>query len=61
MRWLKLIENAAEPEYVAKVVVDAIMDKNPHIRYLAGKDVEQLMGIKNKMSDEDFHNFLKQM
>jgi NAD(P)-dependent dehydrogenase (short-subunit alcohol dehydrogenase family) len=57
----KLIENAAEPEYVAKVVVDAIMDKNPQIRYLAGKDVEQLMGIKNKMSDEDFHNFLKQM
>jgi NAD(P)-dependent dehydrogenase (short-subunit alcohol dehydrogenase family) len=57
----KLIENAADPAYVAKVVVDAIMDEKPKLRYLAGKDVEQIMGVKNKMSDEDFHNFLMQM
>jgi NAD(P)-dependent dehydrogenase (short-subunit alcohol dehydrogenase family) len=57
----KLIENAADPEHVAKVVIGAITDENPKIRYLAGKDVEEIMGIKNKMSDEDFHNFLKQM
>ena len=57
----KLVENGASPEYVAKVVLDAIMDKKPKIRYLAGKDVEQILDIKNKMSDEDFHNMLKQM
>jgi NAD(P)-dependent dehydrogenase (short-subunit alcohol dehydrogenase family) len=57
----KLIENAADPAYVAKVVVDAIMDEKPKLRYLAGKDVEQIMDVKNKMSDEDFHNFLMQM
>ncbi len=57
----KLIENAADPEHVAKVVIGAITDENPKIRYLAGRDVEEIMGIKNKMSDEDFHNFLKQM
>jgi NAD(P)-dependent dehydrogenase (short-subunit alcohol dehydrogenase family) len=57
----KLIENAADPAYVAKVVVDAIMDEKSKLRYLAGKDVEQIMGVKNKMSDEDFHNFLMQM
>ena len=57
----KLIENAADPEHVAKVVIGAITDENPKIRYLAGKDVEEIMGIKNKISDEDFHNFLKQM
>ncbi len=57
----KLVENGASPEYVAKVVLDAIMDKKPKIRYLAGKDVEQILDIKNKMSDEDFHNILKQM
>jgi NAD(P)-dependent dehydrogenase (short-subunit alcohol dehydrogenase family) len=57
----KLIENAADPEYVAKVVIGAIMDKNPKLRYFAGKDVEQIMGVKNKLSDEDFHNFLMQM
>ena len=57
----KLVENGASAEYVAKVVLDAIMDKEPKIRYLAGKDVEQILDIKNKMSDEDFHNILKQM
>jgi NAD(P)-dependent dehydrogenase (short-subunit alcohol dehydrogenase family) len=57
----KMMENAADPEYVAKVVFGALMDKNPKIRYLAGKDVEQIMDFKNKMSDEDFHNFLLQM
>ena len=57
----KLVENGASPEYVAKVVLDAIMDKKPKIWYLAGKDVEQILDIKNKMSSEDFHNILKQM
>jgi NAD(P)-dependent dehydrogenase (short-subunit alcohol dehydrogenase family) len=57
----KLIENAAEPELVANVVIDAIKDKNPKLRYLAGKDVEQILGIKNKVSDEEFHDMLKQM
>ena len=57
----KLVENGASAEYVAKVVLDAIMDKKPKIRYLAGKDVEQILDIKNKMSDEDFHNILKQI
>jgi NAD(P)-dependent dehydrogenase (short-subunit alcohol dehydrogenase family) len=57
----KLIENAADPGFVAKVAIGAITDKNPKIRYLAGKDVEEIMGIKHKMSDEDFHNFIKQM
>ncbi len=28
----KLVENGASPEYVAKVVLDAIMDKKPKIR-----------------------------
>jgi NAD(P)-dependent dehydrogenase (short-subunit alcohol dehydrogenase family) len=57
----RLIENAAEPEMVANVVIDAIKDKNPKLRYLAGKDVEQILEIKNKVSDEEFHDMLKQM
>lgn len=57
----KLLENGERPEYVAKVVLDAIMDKKPKIRYLAGKDVEHILDIKNKISDEDFHNMLKRM
>lgn len=57
----KLIENGSRPEYVAKVVLDAIVDKQPKIRYLAGKDVEHILDIKSKISDEDFHNMLKKM
>ena len=57
----KLLENGSNPEYVAKVVIDAIMDKKPKMRYLAGKDVEHILDMKNKISDEDFHNMLKQM
>ena len=43
------------------VVLDAINDSNPKLRYLAGKDVEHIMEIKNKVSDEDFHNMIKNM
>lgn len=57
----KLIESGEKPEYVARVVLDAINDNNPKLRYLAGKDVEQIMEIKNKVSDEDFHNMIKKM
>jgi len=57
----KLIENSESPEYVARVVLEAINDSNPKLRYLAGKDVEHIMEIKNKMSDEDFHNMIKNM
>ncbi|MDQ3084755.1 MAG: SDR family oxidoreductase [Thermoproteota archaeon] len=57
----KLIESGEKPEYVARVILDAINDNNPKLRYLAGKDVEQIMEIKNKVSDEDFHNMIKKM
>jgi NAD(P)-dependent dehydrogenase (short-subunit alcohol dehydrogenase family) len=57
----KMIENGSPPEYVAKIVFDAITTENPKLRYLAGDDVEQIMEIKKKMSDEDFHNMMKQM
>lgn len=57
----KMIENGNNPEYVAEIVLDAITTKNPKLRYLAGKDIKQIMEIKNKMSDEEFHNMMKRM
>jgi NAD(P)-dependent dehydrogenase (short-subunit alcohol dehydrogenase family) len=57
----KLIENGESPEYVAKVVLEAINDNNPKLRYLAGKDVEQIMEIKSKVSDEEFHKMIQNM
>ena len=57
----KMMENASTPQYVAEVVLHAITSENPKLRYLAGKDVEQLVDAKRKMSDEEFVNMMKQM
>ncbi len=57
----KMIENGFTPEYVAEIVYHAISNENPKLRYLAGKDVEQWIEAKKKMSDEDFFNMMKQM
>ncbi|HKU84675.1 MAG TPA: SDR family oxidoreductase [Candidatus Nitrosocosmicus sp.] len=57
----KLIESGESPQYVARVVLDAINDNNPKLRYLAGKDVEQIMELKSKVSDEEFHKMIKNM
>jgi NAD(P)-dependent dehydrogenase (short-subunit alcohol dehydrogenase family) len=51
----KFKENASPPELVAKIVVEAATAKNPNLRYLAGKDVEQWVSAKKNMSDEEFY------
>jgi len=51
--------NSSTPQEVAKVVLKAITDTNPKIRYLVGKDVEEWMQAKKKMTDEEFHKMLK--
>ena len=57
----KMMENGSTPQYVAEVVFDAVTSENPKLRYLAGKDVEQWIEAKKKMSDEEFVNMMKQM
>ena len=57
----KMMENGSTPQYVAEVVLHAITSENPKLRYFAGKDVEQLVEAKRKMSDEEFVNMMKQM
>jgi len=57
----KMTENGSTPQYVAEVVLHAITSENPKLRYLAGKDVEQWIESKKKMSDEEFVNMMKQM
>jgi NAD(P)-dependent dehydrogenase (short-subunit alcohol dehydrogenase family) len=51
--------NSSTPEEVAKVVLEAITDTNPKIRYLAGRDVEEWIQAKKKMTDEEFHKMFK--
>jgi len=57
----KMIENGSTPDYVAKIVLEAVSSSNPKLRYLAGKDVEQWIEGKKTMSDEEFHNVMKQL
>ena len=56
----RMIENASDAELVASVVVEAATAKEPNLRYLAGKDVQQMMVAKKNMSDEDFQKMIKQ-
>ena len=56
----QLIRNSSPPSLVADVVVQAVESGNPNLRYLAGKDVEQWIDQKKKMSDTEFFNMMKQ-
>jgi len=57
----KMMENGSTPQYVAEVVLHAVTNENPKLRYLAGKDVERWIEAKMKMSDEEFANMMKQI
>jgi NAD(P)-dependent dehydrogenase (short-subunit alcohol dehydrogenase family) len=56
----KMMKNASSPDAVAKVVLNAIRDENPSLRYLAGSDVETWLGDKRKVADEEFYKMMKQ-
>jgi NAD(P)-dependent dehydrogenase (short-subunit alcohol dehydrogenase family) len=56
----RMIENASDTELVATVVVEAATAKEPNLRYLAGKDVQQMVAAKKSMSDQEFQRMIKQ-
>ena len=56
----RMFENASDADLVAAVVVEAATAKEPNLRYLAGKDVQQMVAAKKNMSDEEFHTMVKQ-
>jgi NAD(P)-dependent dehydrogenase (short-subunit alcohol dehydrogenase family) len=51
---------SSSPELVANIVLEIVTNKNPNLRYLAGKDVEQWMEQKKHMTDREFFNMIKQ-
>jgi NAD(P)-dependent dehydrogenase (short-subunit alcohol dehydrogenase family) len=55
----KMLENASDADLVAEVVVEAATAKEPSLRYLAGKDVQQMVAAKKSMSDEEFQKMMK--
>ncbi len=56
----KMLENGSDANLVAEVVVEAATAKEPNLRYLAGKDVQQMVAAKKSMSDEEFQKMMKQ-
>ena len=56
----KMLENASDADLVAEVVVEATTAKEPNLRYLAGKDVQQMVAARKSMSDEEFQKMVKQ-
>jgi len=56
-----MMANASSPpDLVAEVVLNAVTNENPDLRYLAGKDVETWLDSKRNMSDEEFYKMMKQ-
>jgi NAD(P)-dependent dehydrogenase (short-subunit alcohol dehydrogenase family) len=55
-----MLEGGSSADVVAKVVLKAVTSENPSPKYLAGKDIETWMEAKTSMSDEEFHNMVKQ-
>jgi NAD(P)-dependent dehydrogenase (short-subunit alcohol dehydrogenase family) len=56
----RMIENASDADLVASVVVEAATAKEPNLRYLAGKDVQQMVAAKKNMSDEELQKMITQ-
>jgi NAD(P)-dependent dehydrogenase (short-subunit alcohol dehydrogenase family) len=56
----RMIENASDADLVASVVVEAATAKEPNLRYLAGKDVQQMVTAKKNMSEEEFQKMIRQ-
>jgi NAD(P)-dependent dehydrogenase (short-subunit alcohol dehydrogenase family) len=56
----EMMKNASSADLVAKVVLNAIRDENPSLRYLAGSDVETWLGGKRKIADEEMYKTMRQ-
>jgi NAD(P)-dependent dehydrogenase (short-subunit alcohol dehydrogenase family) len=56
----RMLEDGSDADPVASVVAEAATAKEPNFRYLAGKDVQQMMAAKKSRSDEEFQKMMKQ-
>src|SRR5437667_5438839 len=56
----QLEQNGSDVDLVASIVLKAATSANPELRYLAGKDVENWVEAKRKMSDSEFINSMRQ-
>ena len=56
----KILKHRLYPEEVAKTVIQAIENPKPKLRYIVGKDAEELIELRRKTSDEEFFHMVGQ-
>jgi NAD(P)-dependent dehydrogenase (short-subunit alcohol dehydrogenase family) len=54
-----ILENAAHPVEVAKVILAAATSEDPQLRYTVGDDAAMILQAKRTMSDTEFRNLMK--
>jgi NAD(P)-dependent dehydrogenase (short-subunit alcohol dehydrogenase family) len=55
----EMVKNGSPVDVVSKAILQAVTSKDPNLRYLAGKDVENWAANKKTMSDTEFQNMIK--
>ena len=50
----KMLKHRLYPEEVAKTVIQAIENPKPKLRYIVGKDAEELIELRRTSTDEEF-------
>ncbi len=56
-----MLENGSDPIVVAKVIYEAATDGTDTIRYTAGEDAKQLVGLRKQLDDKEFIENIKSM
>jgi hypothetical protein len=47
------------PQEVAKVILQAVLSENPHLRYTVGDDADALIDARKNLPDVEFRNIIK--
>ena len=57
----EMAKNASPVDVVSKAILEAVTNKSPNLRYLAGRDVETWAASKKTMSDAEFQNMMQNL
>jgi short-subunit dehydrogenase len=51
-------EHATNPHEVASIILEAIHNKEPHLRYVVGNDIAMILESKRELSDSEFRKMM---
>jgi hypothetical protein len=55
-----MVRQGIPPKEVAKVVIDAINDPKPKLRYIVGKDAEEIIEASRKLPERELFQIISQ-